>query len=66
MVEAVIRFLITICVVALCLFLVLWVFAAIGIIIPPTVVKILWIIAALIAVLFLVRLLRPYWGNYLP
>jgi uncharacterized membrane protein len=66
MLEAVIKFLVTICVVALCVYLVLWVLAAVGIIVPAMVVKIIWIIAALIAVLFLVRLLRPYWGNYIP
>lgn len=66
MLEAVIRFLITICLIALCVFLVIWVLGAIGIVLPPMVVKIIWIIAALVAVLFLVRLLRPYWGNYFP
>lgn len=66
MLEAVIRFLITMCLIALCVFLVIWVLGAIGIVLPPMVVKIIWIIAALVAVLFLVRLLRPYWGNYFP
>lgn len=66
MLEAVIRFLITMCLIALCVFLVIWVLGAIGIVLPAMVVKIIWIIAALVAVLFLVRLLRPYWGNYFP
>jgi hypothetical protein len=66
MVEAVIRFLVTVCLIALCVFLVLWVFASVGIVLPPVVVKIIWIIVALVAVLFLIRLLRPYWGNYIP
>lgn len=66
MLEAVIRFLITMCLIALCVFLVIWVLSAIGIVLPAMVVKILWIIAALVAVLFLVRLLRPYWGDYFP
>jgi hypothetical protein len=66
MLEAVIRFLITMCLIALCIFLVIWVLGAVGIILPAMVVKIIWIIAALVAVLFLVRLLRPYWGRYFP
>lgn len=66
MFETVIRFLITICLIALVVYLVLWVLASVGIMIPAMVVKIVWIIAALVAILFLVRLLRPYWGNYLP
>lgn len=66
MVEAVIKFLITICVVVACVFLVLWVVAQLGIIIPAMVVKIIWIIVALLVILFLIRLLRPYWGNYIP
>jgi hypothetical protein len=66
MVEAVIKFLVTICLVALCVFLVLWVLAALGVALPPMVVKVIWIIVALIAVLFLVRMLRPYFGRYIP
>jgi hypothetical protein len=66
MLEAVIRFLITMCLIALCVFLVIWVLGAIGIVLPAMVVKIIWIIAALVAVLFLVRILKPYWGNYFP
>jgi hypothetical protein len=66
MVEAVIKFLVTICLIALCVFLVLWVLAALGVALPPMVVKIIWIIVALIAVLFLVRMLRPYFGRYIP
>lgn len=66
MVEAVIRFLIGICLLVLCVVLILWVFASLGLIIPPLVIKIIWIIAALVAVLYLVRLLRPHWGTWLP
>jgi hypothetical protein len=66
MLEAVIRFLITMCLIALCVFLVIWVLGALGIVLPAMVIKIIWIIAALVAVLFLVRLLKPYWGNYFP
>ena len=66
MFEAVIRFLITLCLIALCVFLFIWVLGMLGIVIPSKVLTILNVIAALVAILFLVRLLRPYWGNYLP
>ena len=66
MIEAVIRFLIGLCLLVAAVFLVLWVIAAIGLAIPAMVVKILWIVVALIALLWLFRLLRPYAGNWLP
>lgn len=66
MLEAVIRFLIWLCVIVLCVVVFLWVLGMLGIVIPPKVMTILYVIAALIALLFLVRLLRPYWNNYLP
>jgi len=66
MIEAVIRFLIGLCLLVAAVFLVLWVMASIGIAIPYMVVKIIWVIVALIAILMLVRLLRPYSGNWLP
>ena len=66
MIEAVIRFLIGLCLLVAAVFLVLWVMSSIGIAIPYMVVKIIWVIVALIAILMLVRLLRPYSGNWLP
>lgn len=66
MVEAVIRFLIGVCLLVLCVVLVLWVLAVLGIAIPPKVVTIIYVIAALIAVLYLVRILRPHAGGWLP
>lgn len=60
MLESVILFLIYICVVAIVIYLVIWVLRDIlGLPIPGKVIQILWVIFALIAILFLVRLLLP-------
>lgn len=66
MVEAVIRLLIGLCLLVLCVFLIVWVLGAIGIVIPATVMKILWVIVALIAILLIVQALRPFAGGMLP
>lgn len=55
MLETVITLLIYLCILALVVWLVLWVLEQIGIPIPAMVVKIIWIIVALVALLFLVR-----------
>jgi hypothetical protein len=39
---------------------------AIGILIPAMVIKIIWVIVALIAILLLVRFLRPFVGSWFP
>lgn len=58
MIESVIMLLITICVIALVIYLVLWVLEAVlGVSLPGKVVQILWVIFALIVVLLLVRVL---------
>jgi hypothetical protein len=60
MLESVILFLIYICVVAIVIYLVIWVLRDIlGLPLPAKVIQILWVIFALIAILFLVRLLLP-------
>jgi hypothetical protein len=60
MLESVIMFLIYLCVIALVIYLVVWVVRdVLGIPIPATVLKILYVIVALVAILFLVRLLLP-------
>ncbi len=66
MIEAVIRALIGLCLLVGAVYLILWVVAALGIALPAMVVKIVWIIVALIAILMLVRLLRPHAGGWLP
>lgn len=57
--EAVIRALIYICVIALAFFLIVWVLGALGIVLPAMVVTIFKIILVLVAVLVLVRVLWP-------
>lgn len=64
MFEAFIRFLITILIIALCVFLFIWVMGIIGITFPPMVMKIIYAIAALVCLLFLVQFLRPHWGGW--
>lgn len=66
MIEAVIRALIGLCILIACVFLVLWVLAQLGIALPAMVVKVIWIVVALIAILYIVRLLRPHAGGWLP
>lgn len=60
MLEGIIMLLIYVCVVAIVIYLVVWVLTTvIGIPIPGKVIQILWVIFALICILFLVRLLLP-------
>ena len=59
MLESVIMFLIYVCIVALVMYLVIYVLQSVGIALPPMVIKILWIIFMLVVLLFLVRLLLP-------
>lgn len=64
MLESVITFLIYICVVAIVIYLVIWVLRDIlGLPLPAKVIQILWVIFALICILFLVRLLLPAMGG---
>jgi hypothetical protein len=62
--EAVIRALLYLCVIALCFFLVLWVLAQLGIVLPAMVVTILKVMFVLIAILILVRLFWPLASGY--
>lgn len=58
MLESVIMFLIYICVVAIVIYVVIWVLRdVLGLPLPAKVIQILWVIFALIVLLFLVRLL---------
>jgi hypothetical protein len=50
----------------LCVWLCVWVLGALGIVVPPFVMKIVWIIVVLIAILLVVRALRPFAGGWLP
>ena len=59
MLVAVITFLIYLCILALVVYLILWVLEIIGVPIPAKVIQILWIIVALIAILWLVQMVLP-------
>jgi hypothetical protein len=63
MIEAVITLLIYICVLALVVYLVIWVLEIVGIALPPKVIQIIWVIVALIALLMIVRVLLPHIGK---
>lgn len=60
MVEAVFRFLIAVLLIALCVYVVIWVLGIVGIVAPATVINILIGIAIIVALLYLYRLLRPH------
>jgi hypothetical protein len=67
MLASVITFLIYVCVLALVIYLILWVLRdVIGLPIPEKVVQILWVIVALIVILWLVQLMLGGGGFRLP
>lgn len=59
LVETVLKALIYIAVVVLCVVLVVWFCGVLGLPIPAQAVKIIYVIAALIAILILWRIVRP-------
>jgi len=64
MIEAVIYALIYICLLALVIYLILWVLQTVaGIALPQQIVKIIWVVFALVCLLILVRLLLPHAGR---
>lgn len=62
MIESVITLLIYVCVLALVIYLVIWVLGQIGVSLPSQVVKIIWIIVALIVLLWFARVLLSSGG----
>jgi hypothetical protein len=63
MIEAIIYALIYICLLALVIYLILWVLGTVaGVALPPKVIQIIWVIFALVCILILVRLLLPHAG----
>jgi len=62
MIESIIMTLIYICILALVVYLILWVLGMIGVPIPDQVVKIIWVIVALIAILIIVKTVLPHAG----
>lgn len=64
MLASVITFLIYICVLALVVYLVLWILQdVLGLPIPAKVIQILWVIVALIVILWLVQMVLPGAGG---
>lgn len=64
MLATVITFLIYICILALIVYLVIWVLRdVVGLPIPPKVIQILWVIIALIVILWLVQLVTGAGGS---
>jgi hypothetical protein len=60
MLTSVITFLIYICILAIVIYLVIWVLHdVIGLPIPARVIQLLWVIIALIAILWLVQMVLP-------
>ena len=66
MIEAIIYALIYICLLALVIYLILWVLGTVaGVQLPPKVIQIIWVVFALVCLLILVRLLLPHSGRLL-
>ena len=66
MIESVILFLIYICLVVAAFWLVLWVLQQLGVPLPEQVIKIGWVIVALVCILILYKLLLgPVLGGHL-
>lgn len=64
MLASVITFLIYICILAICIYLIIWVVTeVIGLPIPVKVIQLLWVIVALIAILWLIQMVLPGVGG---
>lgn len=63
MIEGLITLLIYVCVLALVIYLVIWVLQSIGVPLPAMVIKIMWIIVALVVLLLILRLVLPGLGQ---
>jgi len=64
-VEGIIALLIYICIIALAVYLVLWVLAEVGIPLPGSITRIIWVIVALVVLLLILRAL-PGFGVRMP
>jgi hypothetical protein len=62
MIEGAIQTLILICVVVLIVYIALWVLSTLGVPLPEQVVKVLWVIVALVCLLLILRFLLPALG----
>lgn len=59
MIESVITMLIYLCLLAIAVYLIQWVLGQLGIVIPENIMKILWVIVVLVALLMIVRTFLP-------
>jgi hypothetical protein len=59
MIEAVIYGLIYLALLVLAVYIVLWVIGELGITLPPQVVKIIWVVVVLVAILIIVQTVVP-------
>jgi hypothetical protein len=59
MIETVVYALIYLALIVLAVYVVLWVLGELGIVLPPQLVKILWVMVALVAILIIVQTLLP-------
>lgn len=66
MLASVITFLIYLCILAIIVYIILWVLETIGVPVPPKVIQLLWVIVALIAILWLVQMVAGGGGFRLP
>ena len=62
MIESVIMGLIYLCLIAVAVYLIIWVLGQLGIAIPEPIMKIIWVIVVLVAILILVRTVLPGMG----
>ena len=62
MIEAVVSGLIMLCILVICVYLIEFVLSALGIAIPANIMKIIWVIVILVAILILVRTILPGMG----
>ncbi len=65
MIENVIYLLITLCIIAIVIYLVIYVLEVIGVTLPAKVVQLLWVIFALIVILLLLRIIMGGGGLHL-
>lgn len=64
MLASVIYFLISLCILAIVVYIILWVLETVGVPIPPKVIQLLWVIVALVAILWLVQLVTGGSGGF--
>jgi hypothetical protein len=63
MLESVLMMLIWLCIIAIAVYVVLWVLGEIGIVLPSVIVKLIYVIAVLVVLLIVARTLLPQLGR---